>query len=305
MKKILLFSLLLILIPYIVVSIFICDDESKFIFTSNTMVRIKRTNTGNIDIVPLEDYVIHVIAGEMPVEFHIEALKAQAVASRSYVMYQITKSQNKDYDVVDTVLNQVYLDDYNLKEKWGNNYNEYMNKISEAVLSTSYEYITYNGELAEALFFSTSSGITENSEDVFITSVPYLRSVESPYDSISPAFNIVNDYDYALFCSLLNIKYDTNLNIEVLDKTRTGRVNKIRINEKVFSGSDIAYLLNLKSTNFEINQYNNKVYIKTSGYGHGVGMSQYGAEGMAEAGFTYDEILKHYYTGVEIEKIKY
>lgn len=305
MKKILLFSLLLILIPYIVVSIFICDKEEKFIFTSNTMVRIKRSDSGNIDVVPLEDYVIHVIAGEMPVDFHIEALKAQAVASRSYVMYQITKSQNKDYDVIDTVLNQVYLDDNYLKNVWGNNYDEYMSKIKDAVFSTSYEYITYNGELAEALFFSTSSGITENSEDVFIQEVPYLRSVESPYDSISPAFNYNLEYTYSEFCNLLGLNYSNNINVETLDKTRTGRINKIKINEKIFSGSDVAYLLNLKSTNFLISQYDNKVHIKTSGYGHGVGMSQYGAEGMAEAGFTYDEILKHYYSGVEIEKIKF
>ena len=305
MKKILLFSLLLILIPYIVVSIFISNKEMKFIFTSNTMVRIKREETGNIDIIPLEDYVIHVIAGEMPVEFEMEALKAQAVASRSYVMYQIVKNQNSEYDVVDTVMNQVYLDDDYLKSTWNENYENYMNKIKEAVLSTSYEYITYNGELAEALFFSTSSGVTENSEDVFLSRVEYLRSVQSPYDSISPAFNLNVDYTYDVFCSLLGIKYSTNLDIEVLDKTSTGRINKIRINEKVFSGSDIQYLLNLKSTNFQINQYNNKVYIKTSGFGHGVGMSQYGAEGMAEAGFTYDQILKYYYTGVEIEKIKF
>ena len=305
MKKILLFSLLLILIPYTIVSIFIRNDEMKFIFTSNTVVRIKREKTGVIDVVPLEDYVVHVLAGEVPVSFNLEALKAQAVASRSYVMYQIVKNKNNDYDVVDTVMNQVYLDDNYLRDTWKENYSSYMNKIKQAVMETAYQYITYNGELAEALFFSTSSGYTENSEDVFLSPVAYLRSVESPYDNISPVFNYSVDFTYDLFCSLLGIKYSTNLDIDVMDKSPAGRIKKIRINEKIFKGSDVASLLNLKSSNFSIEQNNNKIYINTKGFGHGVGMSQYGAEGMAEEGFKYDEILKHYYTGVEIEKIKF
>jgi stage II sporulation protein D len=304
MKKILLFSLLLILIPYIIISILVHDKEMKFVFTSNAMVRVKRTSNNQIDTIPLEEYVMGVLAGEVPISFNIEALKAQAVASRSYVMYQMIKNKDNDYDVVDTTLNQVYLDDNYLKQIWGNNYDEYKNKIKDAIMKTAYQYITYNGELAEALFFSTSSGLTENSEDVFITSVPYLRSVESPYDAISPAFNNVVDLTYDVFCNLLGIKYTTDIKVEVLSKTPTGRINSIKINEKTFTGSDVASLLGLKSSNFSINNQDGKIYITTKGFGHGVGMSQYGAEGMANQGFTYDEILKHYYTGIEIEKIK-
>ena len=304
MKKILLFSLLLIIIPYIIISIFVKDKEMKFIFTSNAVVRVKRVNSNIIDVVPLEEYIIGVLAGEMPVSFNLEALKAQAVASRSYVMFQMIKNKSNDFDVVDTVSNQVYLDDNYLKQEWGNNYETNINKIKQAVLETAYQYITYNGELAEALFFSTSSGKTENSEDVFINAVPYLRSVESPYDNISPVFNYTVDYTYDVFCSMLGINYSTDIDVEVISTTSTGRVKEIRINEKVFSGSDVAALLGLKSSNFTIKNENGKIYIYTKGFGHGVGMSQYGAEGMANLGFTYDEILKYYYTGVEIEKIK-
>ena len=304
MKKILLFSLLLILIPYAIISLLVRDKEIKFIFTSNAMVRVKRTDTNQIDTIPLEEYVMGVLAGEVPVSFNIEALKAQAVASRSYVMYQMIKNKNNDYDVVDTTLNQVYLDDEHLKQVWGNNYSEYKEKIKDAVSQTAYQYITYNGELAEALFFSTSSGYTENSEDVFISAVPYLRSVASPYDSISPAFNNVTDFTYDVFCNLLGINYTTDIKIEILSQTPSGRIQSIKINEKVFNGSDVASLLGLKSSNFNINFANNKIYITTKGFGHNVGMSQYGAEGMANLGFTYDEIIKHYYTGVEIKKIK-
>ena len=304
MKKILLFSLLLIIIPYLIINILIRDKEIKFVFTSNAVVRVKRTSTNQIDVVPLEEYVMGVLAGEVPVSFNMEALKAQAVASRSYVMYQMIRNKDNDYDVVDTTLNQVYLDDEILKQKWGNDYNDNINKIKDAVSSTAYQYITYDGELAEALFFSTSSGLTENSEDVFISFVPYLRSVESPYDSISPAFNNIEDYTYDIFCNLLGIKYQTNFDIQIIDKTLAGRVKKIKINEKIFDGSEVASLLGLKSSNFNIELADGKIYITTKGFGHGVGMSQYGAEGMANLGFTYDEILKHYYTGIKIEKIK-
>ncbi len=304
MKKILLFSLLLILIPYLIICILVHDKEMKFIFTSNAMVRIKRVNSNQIDTVPLEEYVMGVLAGEVPISFNLEALKAQAVASRSYVMYQMIKNKNNDYDVVDTTLNQVYLDDEYLRSIWGNKYNEYKNKIKDAVSQTAYQYITYNGELAEALFFSTSSGYTENSEDVFVSAVPYLRSVASPYDEISPAFNVIYDYTYDVFCNALGINYTTDIKIEILSQTPNGKINSIKINEKIFSGSDVASLLGLKSSNFSISFLNNKVYITTKGFGHGVGMRQYGAEGMANLGFKYDEILKHYYTGVEIEKIK-
>jgi stage II sporulation protein D len=198
----------------------------------------------------------------------------------------------------------VYLDDEYLRSIWGNKYNEYKNKIKDAVSQTAYQYITYNGELAEALFFSTSSGYTENSEDVFVSAVPYLRSVASPYDEISPAFNVIYDYTYDVFCNALGINYTTDIKIEILSQTPNGKINSIKINEKIFSGSDVASLLGLKSSNFSISFLNNKVYITTKGFGHGVGMRQYGAEGMANLGFKYDEILKHYYTGVEIEKIK-
>ena len=166
-KKILLFSFLIIVIPYIIVTIFIRDDEIKFNFSKNTTVRVYRTMLDRIDVVPLEEYVVGVIAGEMPVEFEFEALKAQAVASRSYVMVQIQRNINNDYDVVDTVMNQVYLDYNYLESVWKDKYAEKINKIKLAVFATMGEYISYNNNVAEALFFSTSPGVTENSEDIF------------------------------------------------------------------------------------------------------------------------------------------
>lgn len=304
MKKILLFFLLIIIIPWIVISVFFSLEDSEFYFSKNQYVRVLRKKTGVIESIPLEEYVMGVVAGEMPVSFEIEALKAQAVASRTYVMFQIEKNKKKDYDVVDTVLNQVYLDSKEMKKKWGDNYSKYMNKIKEAVEDTAYQYILYDGEIAETLFFSTSVGYTENSEEIFVSKVPYLRSVKSNWDQISPVFSENNSYDLNDFLKLLKLEKNTQLNIEIIDTTSTGRINKIKINNKVFSGKQIANLLNIRSSHFKISEYNGVVTVTTKGYGHGVGMSQYGAQGMAKEGYKYDEILKYYYTGIEIKKIK-
>ena len=225
-KKILLFSLLIIIIPFIVVTIFIRDDEITFNFSSNSLVRVYREDTKVIDEVPIEDYVVGVLAGEMPVEFSLEALKAQAVAARSYVMIQMERNIKKDYDVVDTVANQVYLDREHLQSVWKESYTDNINKIKKAVLGTKGEYISYNGKVAEALFFSTSPGVTENSEDVFQSKVEYLRSVESPWDEISPAYTTNKTYTLEEFYRLLNLAYSDNLNISITSKTSTGRVKK-------------------------------------------------------------------------------
>ncbi len=304
MKKILLFFLITLLIPYITIQFLFTNSTEEFMFTRNEQVRVYRNDSKKIENIPLEEYVMGVVAGEMPASFELEALKAQAVASRSYVMYQMVKNKNKDYDVIDTVLNQVYLDSNTLKKKWGSKYEQYLGKIKEAVTETAYEYVIYDGKIAETLFFSTSTGYTENSEEIFVSKVPYLRSVESKWDNISPVFNEENKYQLDKFLKQLNLKVSDQLNVKITSKTKGGRIKKIVINEKEFTGDEIVKKFNLRSTCFEIELIDNYVYITTKGYGHGVGMSQYGAQGMALAGYTYDEIIKHYYTNVEIKKIK-
>ena len=302
MKKLLLFSFVIIIIPYIIVSIFIRNDEITFNFSSSSLVRVYRNDKKVIDVMPIEEYILGVLAGEMPIEFNIEALKAQAVAARSYVMVQMERNSKKDYDVIDTVLNQVYLDESYLISVWKNSYINNINKIKTAVLSTKGEYISYNGKVAEALFFSTSPGKTENSEDVFQNKVPYLRSVDSAWDTISPVYESKKTFDLSNFYKILGLEYSEKLNIVVTDKTATGRIKTIKINGKTFSGNDICSKLGLRSTYFSITRNSNSVIINNKGYGHGVGMSQYGAEAMAEKGYNYVDILKHYYQGIEIKK---
>ena len=303
MKKILFFILLIVLVPYIIVTIFIEDNEIKFIFKENMKVRVKHEDTGIIDVVPFEEYVTGVLAGEMPTSFHIEALKAQAVAARSYVMKKMEYNKDRDYDVVDTIMNQVYLSDDYLRSVWKESYNDKINKIKTAVIETKGEYISYNGDVAEAFFFSTRVGATENSGEIFSKQLPYLVSVSSTWDEISPLYSTNKTISLKEFYNLLGLSYSDTLDIEKIDTTSTGRVNKIKINGNTFTGGQMIDKLNLRSSFFEITKDGENVVINTKGYGHGVGMSQYGAEGMARAGYTYDQILKYYYTGVEIKKI--
>ena len=302
MKKMLLFSLIIILIPTIVVNIFIKDEEIKFEYHENMIIRVKRSS-GNIEKIPFEDYIVGILAGEMPVSFHSEALKAQAVAARTYAMKKMAQNVNNDFDVVDTVANQVYLDNDYLKDAWKDKYINNINILKTAVLQTYGEYLEYEGEVIEAFFFSTSTGKTENSEDVFGTYLPYLRSVDSTWDNISPVYEEKKYYTLKEFYESLGLSFSTILNIKANKTTSTGRIKEINVNGKKFTGSNLAVSLNLRSSFFNIIQDNNTVIITTKGYGHGVGMSQYGAEAMSTLGYTYDQILKYYYKGVEISKI--
>lgn len=301
MKKILFFVVLIVIVPFIVVNLFVKEEEIKFNYTNNLNVRVKR-DTG-IVAVPLEDYVVGVLAGEMPIEFEMEALKAQAVAARSYVLKKMSYNKEKEYDVVDTIMNQVYLDNDYLKKTWGKDYVKKINKLKTAVIETNYQYVDYNGNIADTMFFSTSVGETENSEEVFSNKVPYLKSVSSTWDEISPVYKLNYQFKLNEFLNKLDLPYSNFVKLEVIDSTSTGRVKKIKINEKTFDGSVVVTKLKLKSNHFTIKQDGDTINITTKGYGHGVGMSQYGAQGMALNGYSYEEILMHYYQGTSIKKI--
>ena len=307
MKKILGLTGIVILIPFLVVLIFVKEIKEQNINSNvinNKNVRIQRTN-GSIDTVPFESYIIGVLAGEMPANFELEALKAQALAARSYVLKKMEQNKNNDYDIVDTVMNQVYLDESQMKAKWKDQYEEKLQKITKAVNDTQGEYIAYNGEVIQAFFFSTSSGKTENSEEVFQESLPYLRSVDSTWDSdVSPVFNEIYKFTLEEFYQKLNLPYEEKLQINIVDTTSTGRIKNIEINRQKFKASDLTKLLNLRSTYFNIEQNGNIITIQTKGYGHGVGMSQYGAQARALKGYNYQEIIKYYYQNVEILKME-
>jgi len=306
MKQFFIMSVILIVVPAIIVFFFIKEEmlpQEEHVL--KTVVRVKRNKTGQIEDVPIEEYVFGVVSGEMPISFHIEALKAQAVAARTYVLKRMEYNKNDDYDVVDTVLNQVYLDMDTLKERWGNNYEKNYQKISAVIKDTQSEYLSYDGKVIDAMFFSTSNGYTENSGEIFQVDLPYLQSVKSEWDrETSPVFEDLETFKLKDFYEKLELKYEKNLKIQITEQTSTGRCIKLKINGIEMKASTFYSKLGLRSTDFDITMDDEIVYIKTKGYGHGVGMSQYGADGMAQAGYKYDQILKHYYQGVEIKELE-
>lgn len=304
MKRLIIVTAVIVSIPFFVVHFLNVPEknykEIELKYLSNIFVRVKRSN-GNIESIPLEEYVVGVVAGEMPVSFELEALKAQSVASRSYVMRRL--GGNGDYDVTDTVSNQVYLDDNELKEKWKDKYSQYISKVRQAVNETSMECLEYNGEIIDAMFFSTSNGYTEDSGNFFSKSLPYLKSVESSWDQeVSSVFQDSKNISLQEFYEKLGLSYSKKLNIENVSRSSSNRVTSLTINGTVFSGKDVYYKLGLRSSDFSFEQLGSNVIVSTKGYGHGVGMSQYGALGMAKKGYSYRRILSHYYVGTTLVK---
>lgn len=306
MKKILLLTLTIILIPLFIIGLTNRNEilnKIKYGFYSNSTIKVKKSKTNEIESVPIEEYVIGVVAGEVPASFDLEALKAQAVASRTYALEHKQRSKT-NYDVMDNTQNQVYINYEDMKNKWENNYDENLNKITNAVNSTKGEVLLYDNNLIDAMFFSTSNGYTENSENVFSSKKPYLVSVPSPWDKQeSPVFKTTSLISKKEFLFNLGFPDSNEINISDVKTTNTKRVISLNINGKKFKGSEIKSIFKLRSTSFSIEIKEDKVNFIVNGFGHGVGMSQYGANGMAKEGYDYKDILKHYYKNCEIKKI--
>lgn len=265
-------------------------------------IRLLDTSNNTISEINLEDYVVGVVAAEMPASFDMEALKAQAVAARTYAMYK-KETRNLDYDLVIGVSDQAYQNNKQLLDKWGLSFFNYFLKVRDAVLTTKNEILTYEGEVINAFYFAMSNGYTENSELVFQEDLPYLNSVPSTWEDESlNNYEVTSSISKEEFCTSLGITCE-QIEIKDIERSNANRVLNITINNQVFEGTTVRQKLGLRSTDFEIEIVDNNVQITTKGYGHGVGMSQYGANGMAKDGYTYEEILKYYYQNTEIKKI--
>lgn len=280
--------------------------DSSQLDDSAVEVAVYRMSNKEIEKVGLERYVVGVVAAEMPAEFELEALKAQALAARTYIVKQLMSDGPLGVpdgaDVTDTVTHQVYKNEADMRKDWKADYDAKLQKIQEAVLATKGQILTYEGAPISTTFFSTSNGYTENSEDYWSNSFPYLRSVESPWDANeSPKFSSQVVMTIAEFEQKLGVKVGAGKNIgEIVERTEGHRVAKVNINGKILTGKDIREKLALKSSDFSWVVKGNQIVINTKGYGHGVGMSQYGANGMAKEGKNYEQIVKHYYQGVDI-----
>jgi stage II sporulation protein D len=269
-------------------------------------VAVYRSSQSTIENVPLENYLVGVVAAEMPAEFKEEALKAQALTARTYIVKKMLSKDNlgvpKGAQVTDTTYNQVYMNDDELRKSWKADYEWKRKKILDAVRATNGQILTYKGEAITATFFSTSNGYTENSEDYWSGSFPYLRSVSSPWDKNSPKFNWQQEFTVKSFEAKLGVKLGSNAdeNGKITEFTAGKRVGKVNFNGKILTGKEIREKLDLRSSDFRWARKGDSIIVTTKGFGHGVGMSQYGANGMAEEGKNYQDIVKHYYQGVEI-----
>lgn len=260
---------------------------------------IKLNTNGSVVTMNLEDYVVGVVASEMPITFHAEALKSQAVVARTFAM----KKASQGITLLNSTSHQTYKSESQLKKMWGNSYTTNINKIKNAVNSTSGMVLKYNGGYIDAMYHSISNSKTEMPKYVWGSNLPYLQSVNSNWDTGVKGYEVSTNISYSTLTSKLGKSINKNTSFKILSETVSGRVEKIQIGDSTYSGVKLRSILGLRSTDFSITKGDSGVTVTTKGFGHGVGMSQSGANEAAKDGYSYDRILKHYYTGVTLSKI--
>ena len=259
----------------------------------------------------LEEYLVGVVAGEMPASFPLEALKAQAVAARTYTLYHALHGGCAAHDAMvctSSACCQAYADETRLRERWGKDYKENLRKITQAVQETAGEVLLYDGEPIEALYHSASGGGTENAEDVYKSARAYLRAVQSSAEAGTARIVGEKTFTAEEFIACIEkkrpgaklTKSGLAGQLEILSKSESGRVLRMRVGSAEMTGRELRGALSLDSALFTFRVSGGQVTVYTRGYGHGVGMSQTGANVMALGGRTYDEILLYYYTGVTL-----
>ena len=288
------------------------EEVKTYDYKKYSTIKLYHKETKKIEELPIDEYIYGTVSAEMPAKYELEALKAQAIASRTYTLYQIINNGNKHK-------NANVCDDYNCCQAWiskedrmkkwsEKERNSNWEKIINAVNSTSGQIITYDNKPIDAFFHSNSGGKTESVVNVWGgTNYPYLKSVETAgednYSQYKSTVTVTKDN----LIKKLKTKYkDIKINwkdkncINILDYTDSGRVKTIKFGNTEIAGTEARSLLELKSTNFSFNIEKDKITFSVIGYGHGVGMSQTGADSMAKSGKNYEDIIKHFYTGVKI-----
>lgn len=269
---------------------------------------------GTVKEMTLEEYTAGAVAAEMPASFPEAALQAQATAARTFAVYK--QSLGKDSKHPDAAVCDDYTHcaafvelDTQAEDLWGNKADEWTKKVQAAVKATEGEIVTYNGSPIAAVFHSAADKQTESAVSVWGTDIPYLVAVDSDGDDACPEYDASKTFGAEEFRQILLAEYP-DINLTGLPKTwftevessEAGGVTACKIGGKAFKGTQVRELLGLNSTHFTIKTTDTSITFHTQGYGHGVGMSQYGAKRMAEQGSSYQEILQHYYTGTKIEK---
>ena len=287
-------------------------EKTKYEYSKFGTIRLYHSKTGEVEELPIDEYLYGVVSSEMPASYDIEALKAQAVVARTYTIYQIKNSKGK-HDNADICDNfaccQAWLSKDDRMAKWSEDERETnWKKIVNAVDSTQGKIITYNGEVIDAFFHSNSGGITETASNVWGgQNFPYLKSVETSGEDGYSEYNSEVEITKQDFVNKIKEKHQETIIdfdeidcIKILEFTESGRVKTIKIGNIQIAGTELRSLFGLKSTNFNFEIKDNSVVFFVKGYGHGVGMSQTGANSLAKQGSTYENIIKYFYNNVEI-----
>ncbi len=330
MKKIFIYVLLFILICFLIPILFVNKKEIKetasieneennenieqYDYGKYDKIKLLHSTTGEVEEMDLDTYLLGVVSSEMPANFEEEALKAQAIVARTYTIYRIINgSKHKDADICDdSKCCQAWITKEDRLNKWNEEERESnWAKIEEAVNSTKGEIIVYEGKPINAFFHSNSGGITDTANSVWGGSdYPYLQAVETSGEDAYTQYSSEITVSKEEFISKIKeyhsdfqINFNEENQIEVLEYTEGGRIKTIKIGNLNLSGVEVRTIFGLKSAKFEVNIEGENIKFSVIGYGHGVGMSQTGADGMAKQGKNCEEIIKHYYTGVEITKI--
>lgn len=290
-------------------------EESSYKYKEYNTIKLLHAENNEIEEIPLDEYLYGVVSAEMPASFEEEALKAQAIVARTYTIYKIINNSNKhgDANICDSSsCCQEWISKEDRLSRWDESEKqENWNKIVKAVDSTKGKIITYEGNPINAFFHSNSGGKTETTLNVWGGSgYPYLQTVETAGEDAYSQYESEVVLTKDEFINKIKSKYTSfeidfsnTEAIKILEYTNGDRVKTIKIGNLELSGVEVRTLLNLRSANFNININDNKIEFNVKGYGHGVGMSQTGADSMAKQGSNYEQIIKHFYTGVEITNL--
>lgn len=291
------------------------EENKKYEYSKYGTIKLFHEKDETVQELNIDEYLLGVVSAEMPANFEKEALKAQAVVARTYTIYMIehNKEKHTDADICDSFsCCQAWISKEDRLARWNEDERESnWKKIEEAVYSTAGKVATYNGEVIDAFFHSNSGGKTEEVSNVWGgANLPYLQSVETAgedaYSQYASEVNLTKSEfenkikeEYSDFA----IDYNDSECIKIIEYTQGNRVKTIKIGNLELSGVEVRTLLGLRSANFETQVSKEGIKFSVKGYGHGVGMSQTGADSMAKKGSSYEEIIKHYYTGVEINNL--
>ncbi len=287
------------------------ENEQNYQYSKYGTITLLHKKTGNTEQVNIDDYLCNVVSAEMPADFEIEALKAQVIVARTYTIYKILNKKHENADICDdSTCCQAWISKEDRLARWEESKRENnWQKINDCINSTKGKIITYNNQPINAFFHSNSGGVTEIPVNVWGgTGYPYLQSVEtSGEDAYNQYASEVTFTQEELINKLkqkysdISIDFSNENEIKILEYTESTRVKTVKFGNHEISGVEARTLLGLKSTNFEITKDGDNIKFSVKGYGHGVGMSQTGADSMAKQGSTAEDIIRHFYAGVEIK----